>query len=262
VQILFLGITSGTFDPFGSLDHQWRIFLDVDPQGHIAIAVSSRLTGIKQGHADYFHEPVNPELWCGALMTRLDPAGARLGTVVLDTQAEDGTTKYLSELLGLRLLPDGSVALLGRIKLPAKAAEPGGWDAYISIIRPTDTQTAGFQTVDVDQGDVFFDVTPLSDGRLLAVGATHYTQNPSGGSISEEAQPLAAVLSSSGALSQRIPIASGPRHNQLRSVAAWGQHYLVAGLEDGPGTHTADAPNGGVNLGLLRSNAVLYEVRP
>jgi hypothetical protein len=94
--------------------------------------------------------------------------------------------------------------------------------------------------MDVDRGDVFFDIVPLAQGRFLAAGAAGYTQNPDGASISDSSTPLLAVLESDGALAQRVPFAAGPRQNQLRSLAPRGGNWLVGGMVNGPGTHSGD----------------------
>ncbi len=247
VGIGFLGITSGTFDPFGSLENHWKVFLDTDVAGRIAIAVSPRLTGIAEGHTQYFGEVVDPDLWCGALVTRLSPNGQRLGTAILATE------KKMSELHGLRWIGE-TVALTGRIK-----QDGGNWDAYISLVGQDSNKPVTYQVADVEQGDIFFDVASLSNGQLVVAGAAGYTQNPSGGSISEAATPLLAVLDKEGKVQQRIPVPAGPRHNQLRSLAPWKGNWLIGGLQNGPGTHSADAGNGYVNMELLRADGWVRE---
>jgi hypothetical protein len=103
---------------------------------------------------------------------------------------------------------------------------------------------------------VLLDVAPMADGRLLAAGSTGYVQNPSGASISEEARPLLLVLGSDGSLRDKLDVAAGPRHNQMRSVTPYGGSWLAAGMENGPGTHSADA-----DLSLLRADGYVRSVR-
>ena len=98
-----------------------------------------------------------------------------------------------------------------------------------------------YRVVDVDAGEVLFDIAPLGQGRFLAAGAAGYTQNPTGGSISETSVPLLAVLESDGTLRARIAFPAGPRQNQLRSLAPRGADWLVGGMVDGPGTHSGDS---------------------
>lgn len=109
-------------------------------------------------------------------------------------------------------------------------------DPYLRTLRP-------MQPLDVDRGDVVFDFAVTPGGQLLAVGATGYTQNPGGASISESSAPLAALLDADGKFVRRLVLASGPRHNQVRSVAAWNGRWIAAGMQNGPGTHSGDEDN-------------------
>jgi hypothetical protein len=66
---------------------------------------------------------------------------------------------------------------------------------------------------------------------------------------------MAALLDADGNFVRRIPMVAGPRHNQVRSVAAWaGGRWLAAGMQDGPGTHTGDD-----NLALIRANGYVRD---
>jgi hypothetical protein len=94
--------------------------------------------------------------------------------------------------------------------------------------------------VDVDRGDVLFDIAALPGGRYLALGTTGYVQNPAGASISEAAQPLLALLNADGALVQNLGFPGGARHNQLSTIASLNGHWLLGGMVNGPGTHSGD----------------------
>ena len=94
--------------------------------------------------------------------------------------------------------------------------------------------------IDVDRGDVLFDVAALPGGRYLALGTTGYVQNPSGASISEAAQPLLVLLHSDGSVAENLGYTGGARHNQLTTVAALNGRWLLGGMIDGPGTHSGD----------------------
>ncbi len=240
-----IGLTSGTFDPFGGLDNQWKLVLDVDGQGRSAVAVSLGLTELVEGHALHFGEALPPGLTHGALMTRLDAQGRRLGATVIDTQNK-------SELHAMRWADD-AVWLGGRVRSEWQP-NGGGWDGYVARVPASGAPQAAVQLIDVDQGDVVLDLAPLADGRLLLAGSTGYWQSPAGGSISEEAAPLLAVLPAPGAAPQRLALPAGPRHNQLRTLAPWQGRWLLGGLVDGPGTHSAD-----VDPRLLRGDGYLRE---
>ena len=79
------------------------------------------------------------------------------------------------------------------------------------------------------------------DGSIAIAGSTAYVQNPTGGSISESAEPLLAVLPATSGPAKRLPLPAGPRHNQVRTVAAWLHGWVIGGLQNGPGTHSADS---------------------
>ena len=100
-----------------------------------------------------------------------------------------------------------------------------------------------------------FDTAPLPQGRFLVAGSAGYTQNPNGASISEVAEPLLAILEEDGKIKQRITMATGPRQNQLRSLAAYGNNWLVGGLVNGPGTHSADS-----NPALVTADGFVREI--
>lgn len=225
------GLTSGSADPFRSLDNHWQLRLDVDPQQpRIAVAVNVDQTELAEGHAAYFNEPAVAGLGYGMLATRLSVQGQRLGTVVVDTVKR-------SEVHALRWSGD-TLLMAGRV-LTERRADGFGWDGFLA--RLPASGGGSVQVLDFDRGDVILDVAPLPDGRIQVAGASGYWQNPSGGSISEEAQPLLAVLPAAAGPAQRVPLSAGPRHNQVRTLVAWQGRWLVGGLENGPGTHSADA---------------------
>ncbi|HYD79868.1 MAG TPA: hypothetical protein VEC06_08665 [Paucimonas sp.] len=247
VFIGILGITSGSFDPFGGLDNQFRVLLDADAAGRIAVAISIAYTEHLAGHAAHFGEPLPSDLAGGVLVTALAPDGHRLGTALIDTVQR-------SEAHALRWIGD-DVAVAGRV-LSERLPDGSGWNAYLGIVRPASGQVLSYRPVDVERGDVIFDMARLPDGRLLAAGSSGYTQNPFGGSISEESTPLLAVLEADGRVVRRLSVAAGPRQNQLRSLAPRKDGWLFAGLRNGPGTHSADG-----NPALLTADGLVRGTR-
>ena len=231
VQVGQVRLTGGTFDPFASLDNQWHVALDVDEQGRSAIAVSLGKTNLPAGHREYFHEPIDAALVSGAMVTILDATGLRLSATPIDT-------RVLSEVHAVRWAGD-TVLVAGRM-LTTIRDDGGGWDGFLARLK-FGNAAAEIQTLDFDRGDVILDVAPLGDGRIVVAGSTAYLQNPTGGSISENAEPLLAVLPAAGMAARRTTLPVGPRHNQVRTVAAWREHWLIGGLENGPGTHSADS---------------------
>jgi len=239
--------TSGLFDPFGGLSGQWQVLLDADSAGRIAIGVNLYPSDYAEGHALHFREALPDEFYQGALITELAPDGRRIGTSYLDTRVN-------TEVKALAWQGNAIVAV-GRI-LPQRLPDGSGWDGLVSVIPAGHTGKAGYRTLNVDKGDVLLDVAPMADGRLLAAGSTGYLQNPTGASISEEARPLMLILGGDGALREKLDVAAGPRHNQLRSLTSHAGGWLGAGMENGPGTHSADA-----DPTLLRADGYVRSLR-
>ena len=89
---------------------------------------------------------------------------------------------------------------------------------------------------------MFWDLAALDGGSVLAVGSTHYSQNPSGLSVSDARDNLAVVIAADGTVRRQVALPAGPvgRGNEVTSVwvidGRWG---MFAGLKNGPGTHAA-----------------------
>jgi hypothetical protein len=240
VQIGSVFITSGTFDPFSGLENQWRLAMDVDARGRIAVAVLINRTTLVEGHAEHFGEPISPDVISGAILTVVSETGQRSpGTVI---QTERRTEIHAVKWFGDR------VAVGGRVFTQARD-DGTGWDGLVAVADPYLRTLRPLQLLDVDRGDVVLDFAVTPAGKLLAVGATGYTQNPAGASISEASVPLAALLDADGKFVRRLSLAAGPRHNQLRSIAPWNGKWISAGMQDGPGTHSGDD-----NTALIRAD--------
>lgn len=244
VPIGSVGLTSGTFDPFGGLNNQWQVCMDVAADGRVAVGVNVYRTELVDGHQTHFREALPAGFVAGVLVTELASNGARLATVAVDTVRK-------SELHAIRFTPKG-IAVAGRV---FSAPTPEGWDAFTGVVQPR-TGAASYQTVDADRGEVIFALDVMADGKLVAVGSAGYTQNPAGGSISENASHFAALLDERGALLKRLEFAGKARHNQLRAIAPWKQKWLVGALENGPGTHSADG-----NPALLVADGAVKELQ-
>jgi hypothetical protein len=232
-SILGIGLTSGSFDVFGQLENHLRIEVDADVDAPDTLAIGvvnlEQFNFTFRAHSEYFDEPI--EATAGILLTRLASGdGRRLGSTVVDTRNR-------AELHGLRTTPGGFI-LVGRV-LSEVRPDGSGWDAFTAIVR-RDGTLVSYKLIDVDRGDILFDIAPLPSGRYLALGTTGYVQNPSGESISEAAQPLLVLLNSDGSLAQNLGYAAGPRHNQLTTIAGLNGHWLVGGMINGPGTHSGD----------------------
>lgn len=240
---------AGTFDPFGSMTNQFQLALEVDATGQAAVAMSVSRTGLVYAHRQQFGQGSLPAAFAhGVLLTQLGADGRRLGTTVLDTGE-------ISELHGLRRIAERWV-LVGRVR--SELREDGtGWNGYVATVAGGTHVPASYGVVDIDRGDVLFDAMALPDGRLLLAGSTGYWQNPMGRSVSESAAPLVVRTALDGSAAQRVAVAAGPRHNQVRALGSWGGATWIGGMEDGAGTHSDDADPRG-----LRSNGYLRALAP
>jgi hypothetical protein len=224
-----------------------KVHADVDTSGTLAIGVveATMANFTFKAHADYFNEPISASV--GILLTRVaTDDGRRIGSTVIDTRER-------AELHGLRADSRGFV-LVGRV-LSEVRSDGTGWDAFAAWVG-RDGAFGSYSPIDVDRGDILFDVAQLPSGRYLALGTTGYVQNPNGESISESAQPLLVLLNTEGSLAQNLGFTGGPRHNQLRTIVALDGQWLVGGMVNGPGTHSGDAqPDLIVADGFLRQIA-------
>ena len=241
-----LFITSGSFDTFEQLTNHVGLDIDVDAGGTLAIGIVERpfFNFVFQAHAEYFAEPIT--IQAGVLVTRIaGDDGRRLGSTVIDTGDH-------SELHGLRATASG-FALVGRVRSEVQP-DGSGWDGFVASIASNGV-TEFYRRVDIERGDVLFDVAMLPSGKYLALGTTGYVQNPSGASISEDTQPLLALLDTDGSLIQRVSLPDGPRQDQLRTIASLNGQWLIGGMRDGPGTHSGD-----IQPGLIAADGFLLEM--
>ena len=230
-SILAVGITSGSFDTFGQLQNHIQVFADIDGNSRLAVGVvqAEQSNFTFRAHTDFFGEPIAATV--GILVTRINGAdGQRLGTTTIDTHQR-------AELHGLRATPSG-FALVGRV-LTEVRPDGSGWDAFVATIA-ADGTPAAYSTVDVNHGDILFDIAALSDGRFIASGATAWNQNPTGESISENSLPLLAILNADVSFARNVGFPKGPRQNQITTLAPFQGNWLVGGMTNGPGTHSGD----------------------
>jgi hypothetical protein len=239
-DLLPTGLISGSFDTFGQLRNPFHVYVDagldtgVGGALWIGVLVDPR-SDLLSAHNAAFGDDLRfvsgsgpgPAQSSDVLVTRLDGAGRRTFSRMVGTRWND-------EIYGMRAVA-GAVLITGRTE--TTPGEAGGWDGLLA--RVTDDGTSSARTLDVDAGDILFDADVLSDGRTVAVGGTGYTDNPTGGSISERCSLLALVIT--GDAQTRIPLPGLPRHNHLRTLLTDVAPVWVAGMSDGPGTHSGDS---------------------
>ncbi|HSR97533.1 MAG TPA: hypothetical protein VLM79_10805 [Kofleriaceae bacterium] len=225
------GLISGSFDTFGQLRNPFRVYVDVGSDDAVWVGVPvDPATDLLLEHNAEFGDDLRfiPGAIASsdALLTRLDGAGRRVFSRMVGTQWAD-------QIYAMRAVV-GGVLVAGRSE--TTQGDAGGWDGLLAQVAGDGAVSA--RTIDISAGDVFFDADVLSDGRTVAVGGTGYTDNPSGGSISEECSLLAVVLTDDAQTVLSLPHL--PRHNELRTLLVDTTTVWVAGMSDGPGTHSGD----------------------
>ncbi|HET9933982.1 MAG TPA: hypothetical protein VFQ35_24935, partial [Polyangiaceae bacterium] len=248
VSMYGVGLTGGSHDTFGQLDTQFAVHLAVDDASTIYVAVQHPHDGsanLVKAHKKVFGEDLvgDPDS-LDIYVTRLALDGTRLGTSVVGTPE-------LDELYGLRA-GKSAAYVAGRKEYWNDAGT--GFDALAAEV---DGKTGAVRVteLDVDRSDIAFDVAPLSDAELLIVGASGYSQNPHGASVSEESQGFAYVLAEGGA-KRALLVPNRQRHNEVRSLARDADgRWFSAGMLDGPGTHSGDA-----DATLVRADGFLTEL--
>ncbi|MDN4058532.1 hypothetical protein QPK31_09900 [Massilia sp. YIM B02769] len=239
---------SGSYDPFEGSDNHWKLVMDMDARGRMAVGVlvSSR-SDLAFAHRQTFDEPLPAGFADGVLLTVLDERGMRSRALAIDNR--DKSEVHALKWAGETLL------VAGRVRT-TRASDGSGWDGYVAR---TDGAAAlrSYRLVDVDRGDAILDLMPLDGNAVLLAGASGYTQNPDGESVSETSAPLLARLDTGTGATTRIALPAGPRGNQVRGLAAYRARWLAAGMQNVPGTHSADS-----DPRLLVTDGWLREVEP
>jgi len=234
-DLFLLGIIGGGFDNFHQGDNSAFVYADADESGNLYVAVAST-PDVLSAHDAFFGED---------LSSGTDPDNFDFDTAVVTRFTPDGVRSYAKllghpgrskRLLNMRAVRD-SVVLLGRMKT---GSEPGSWDGWILAARGASGEVVYERNVDVQNGDMFWDVAPLGSDHLLAVGSTDYLQNPAGLSVSDARDPLALVLDSLGSVEKRIALPRGPagRGSEAMSASVSERNQLaISGVQNAPGTH-------------------------
>jgi hypothetical protein len=178
-----------------------------------------------------------PELAVGMILT-VERDGDVVGRRVIPRELLGA--QRVTEVEGIRWLR-GGVALVGR-NAPAPLPESGeGWDGFLVHYIDGEAAPRLAARVDLAAATVLSDVAPLGETGWLVAGRAAYWQNPHGASISEPAASALVTLDAAGAVVREIALPQGPRHNGALSIAPeGGDRFLVGGLANGPGSHSAD----------------------
>jgi hypothetical protein len=230
-----IGIIGGGFDNFHQGDRYFFVYADVDGQGNLYVAAPTTEEMI-YNHDLYFGEN---------LMAGTDPANYHFGVAVITKFSSNGNRVYSKlashsrqkRLLNMRVTDEG-VFLTGRMKMDLQA---NGWDAWV-YATDLNGNVIYDNTVDIRQGDMFWDINPLPGGGALAVGTTDYIQNPGGLSVSDARKAAAIVLDSQGKKVSEIELPQGPatRGSEAMFVGVLPNGSVIfAGAHNAPGTHAA-----------------------
>lgn len=230
-----IGVIGGGFDNFHQGDRYFFVYADIDGKGNLYVAAPSTEELIYD-HDFYFGEN---------LMAGTDPANYHFGTAILTKFSSDGRRLYSrlgshsrqKRLLNMRVTDEG-LFLTGRMKM---GQDPAGWDAWVYKM-DLNGNVVYDNTIDIRQGDMFWDINPLPGGGALAVGTTDYVQNPQGLSVSDTRKAAAILLDAQGQKVSEIELPQGPeaRGSEAMYVGVLSNGSVVfAGAHNAPGTHAA-----------------------
>lgn len=231
---LSIGIIGGGYDNFHQGDINFFVYSGVDSQGNLYVAVPSD-EDLLISHDAAFHENLSADAnpgsydWGVAILTKLSSTGERKYS-----RLEGHYTN--KHVLNFRV-GEGSVYFIGRVKI---GSEPDSWDAWLLTADAANGNVKFETQIDVEAGDMFWDVNPLHDGGALAVGSKAYTQNPSGLSVSDARLAAAVVIDGQGNVTKEIILPQGPpeRGSEAMFVKLMGKgNVLFAGVHNAPGTH-------------------------
>lgn len=231
-----VGIIGGGFDNFHQGDRYCFVYAGVDGKGDLYVAAPSS-EELLTNHDTYFKED---------LMSQADPAVFDFGVAVLTKFSSQGERLYakleghsrFKRLINMRVSDDG-VYLVGRVKT---GQEANSWDAWMYAADGSTGNEMYESTIDLQDGDMFWDVEPLTGGGTIAVGSSAYTQNPSGLSVSDSRKATAVVLDAQGKMTGTIELPQGPseRGSEAMSAKYLGHgRILFTGVHNAPGTHAA-----------------------
>jgi hypothetical protein len=232
-NLLAIGIIGGGFDNFHQGDVTAFVYLDVDSSGAAYVVVPST-ADVLRAHDALFGEQ---------LLDGADPMHFDYGVSIVTRLSPDGERSYATlsglgtnrRLLNVRATA-GTLWLTGRVRT---GNDPTSWDGWIQSFDASTGHANAEHLVDVQGGDMFWDLAPLDGGSVLAVGSTNYSQNPSGLSVSDARDDLAVVVGPQGDVRSRVSLPAGRagRGNEVMSVRIAGGRGMFAGVKNAPGTH-------------------------
>ena len=225
----------GTFDTFGAMWSSFRPLLDVDADGNAYLAYWAN-PGKIRAHSAFVGDDLTKlstnqfSQDSDVLLEKFDRSGNRVWARVVGTEFED-------EPYALRAA-HGEVAVVGRARRFV-GFDNTFWDAFLTV-SGSDGTLHGSRTFHLEASSILLSVDGLPGGGWLAGGSEGWAQNPEGLSVLSFGSKLLVELPAPDADPVRIPVPSGPRHNEIRTVLADSPGRWFAGHEDGPVMHTGD----------------------
>jgi hypothetical protein len=225
----------GSFDTFGAIVAWFRPSLATDGQGNAYLAVWAGQRRIL-AHTLVFDDglaplPTDPDVHdSDVLVTKIDGDGNRLWSRVVGTKYED-------EPYALAAAAD-EVVVVGRSRRNPRF-DNSQWDPWLAAVDASGALVAS-RTFVFDASGIFLAVALDGHGAITAGGSDGWTQNPDGLSILSFGAKLAVTIAGASAEPERLGLAAGPRHNEVRAIIAADDGTWVAAHEDGPLTHSGD----------------------
>jgi hypothetical protein len=222
--------------------------VDEDGNAYVAIWASPQRIRVHAGQFDdglapLFEAPGSQD--SDVLVTRLDRDGARVWSRLVGTPHED-------EPYALRA-GAGTVAVVGRARR-YRGFDNAAWDAFAAVLSSSGAPV-GWRAMQLDGSAILLAVDLLPGGGWVVGGSEGWSQNPDGLSILSFGRKLLAVLPGIDESLVPIPLAQGPRHNEIRTVEGRSRRLLFGGHEDGPVMHTGDS-----DPSLITATGVLGDV--
>ena len=135
------------------------------------------------------------------------------------------------------------LVLVGRVSTAPLPEDGHGWNGFLVHLVDGETAPRLRVEVDLERSAALSDVAAHGEAGWVVAGRSGYWQNPRGASISEEATSELLLLDGAGAVHRRRTLPQGARHNAALGLAPLpgrAKRYLVGGLSNGPGSHSAD----------------------
>jgi hypothetical protein len=221
-------MTGGSYDTFGQMVASYKVYLDVDNNNNICVAIPVIDNFTIKRHNTFFGENLGTIGGDAALVTKVSANGKRIFSIVMGTEHGD-------EMKSLRCF-DGKIVVAGRTDV----AYSNDWHAYLSV-HDSETGSEIFtKTYKSGENAIFFGVGfDVLSGSFYAGGNSGWSQNPYGVSISDNGKKLLTRINVSSA-NEQIMLSNKAGQNQISSVQILDNFIVIGGWENGPGTHTGD----------------------